>query len=276
MSRSRNYCFTINNYTDSDIEDCYALQEKSNYLIVGCEVGEQGTPHLQGYVNLKTSMSMKALSKKLRRAYLAESKGDALSNKNYCSKEKVLIEYGNIPKQGKRTDIEKIRDILEETPGNPLRECIKNATSLQSIKIAEKYLTYFEKPRVEKPQVLWFHGPTGTGKSKEAHSIMEDKYGDNYYVANETNKWWDGYDAHEGVIIDDMRKDFTKFHVLLRLLDRYAYRVEIKGGYRQFKAKTIIITSCYSPQEMYQNRFSEDLGQLLRRIDKIQEFSNFF
>lgn len=272
MSRSRNYCFTINNYTTEDISACYELQSSSVYMVVGQEVGEQGTPHLQGYVNLKNSMSMSALSKKLRRANLRVAKGTADDNEKYCSKEKLLFIYGTKPKQGKRTDIENIREILENSPGNPLRECIENATSLQSIKVAEKYLTYFEKPRNTKPYVLWFHGSTGTGKSKEAFEYMENKYGDNFYVANETNRWWDGYDAHPGVIIDDMRKDFTKFHTLLRLLDRYAHRIEIKGGYRQFKAETIIITSCYSPEEMYNTR--EDVQQLLRRIDDVREFYN--
>jgi len=85
-----------------------------------------------------------------------------------------------------------------------------------------------------------------------------------------TNKWWEGYDAHENVIIDDMRGDFCKFHELLRMLDRYAYRIETKGGSRQFRAKTIIITSCYSPTEMFDTR--EDIQQLLRRIDEIKVF----
>ena len=67
-----------------------------------------------------------------------------------------------------------------------------------------------------------------------------------------------------------MRKDFMKFHLLLRLLDRYSYRIQTKGSTRQFVAKTIIITAPYHPDEMYNNR--EDINQLIRRIDDIKEF----
>jgi len=86
----------------------------------------------------------------------------------------------------------------------------------------------------------------------------------------DTGEWWEGYDAHEEVIIDDMRKDFLKFHHLLKLFDRYPYRVQFKGGSRQFLAKTIIVTTCYSPEEMFNNR--EDIQQLLRRINTIKQF----
>ena len=64
-------------------------------------------------------------------------------------------------------------------------------------------------------------------------------------------------------------RTFCKFHELLNLLDRYPYRVECKGGSRQFTSKTIVITTPLSPEETWENRTSEDLGQLLRRIDNI-------
>ena len=89
-----------------------------------------------------------------------------------------------------------------------------------------------------------------------------------------TGKWWEGYDGQEVVIINDYRKDFCKFHELLNLLDRYPYRVECKGGSRQFTSKTIVITTPLSPEETWENRTSEDLGQLLRRIDNILFFGN--
>ena len=86
----------------------------------------------------------------------------------------------------------------------------------------------------------------------------------------DTGKWWEGYDAQEYVIIDDMRGDFLKFHQLLKLLDRYPYRVETKGSTRQFLATHIFITSSYHPEEMFSTR--EDIQQLLRRIDEIKMF----
>ena len=83
-----------------------------------------------------------------------------------------------------------------------------------------------------------------------------------------TGKWFEGYDGHKKVLIDDMRKDFMKFHELLRLLDRYPMRVEQKGTSRQFVANHIIITSAYNPAMLFETR--EDIHQLLRRIDNIE------
>ena len=83
-------------------------------------------------------------------------------------------------------------------------------------------------------------------------------------------KFWDGYYGQKYVIIDDFRKDFCTFHELLRILDRYPYRVHIKGSSLYLEATTIIITSCFGPEEVYETR--EDLQQLMRRIDKIQIF----
>ena len=117
--------------------------------------------------------------------------------------------------------------------------------------------------------MYWFYGPTGSGKSRCAEEMFP-----NAYWAMSTGKWWEGYDGQEVVIINDYRKDFCKFHELLNLLDRYPYRVECKGGSRQFTSKTIVITTPLSPEETWENRTSEDLGQLLRRIDNILFFGN--
>jgi hypothetical protein len=64
-----------------------------------------------------------------------------------------------------------------------------------------------------------------------------------------------------------------KFSQLLNLLGRYRFRCEIKGGFRSFRSKRIIITTSRSPEETYVNLPDEDLNQLLRRIDIISEYS---
>ncbi len=72
--------------------------------------------------------------------------------------------------------------------------------------------------------------------------------------------------------MDDFRPEDMKFQKLLRLLDYNPLRLEVKGGYRQFKAELVIIT-CPKPPESCYLEAGEDLEQLVRRIDKIKEFS---
>lgn len=88
-----------------------------------------------------------------------------------------------------------------------------------------------------------------------------------------SGQWWDGYAQQDCVVFDDMRKDTFKFHELLRLFDRYPLRIQVKGGYREFNSKKIIVTSCDPPDNMYCTRCDEDMQQLLRRIEVIEHFS---
>lgn len=261
-SKSRKYCFTVNNPTDKDLEDIKRLAETASYTIVGLEKGKEGTTHYQGFVYTANQIHFTAIKKKLPRAHIEVCKGTINQNINYCKKEgNVILEMGEAPSQGKRSDLDEARDILKRT--NKMRDVVKEVSSYQAVKCAEVYLKYHEEPRKWKPEVRWYHGSTGSGKTRTAREWL----GSDCYTALDTIKWWEGYDAHENVLIDDFRKDFCKFHQLLKLLDRYEYKIETKGGSRQFVAKRIAITSPYPPDEQYENR--EDVKQLLRRIDQI-------
>ena len=261
--RSRTWCLTINNYSSVDVETLKGL--KTVYIIVGDEIGENQTPHLQVYFRKKSQTTFSAIKKIFPTAHIEVAKGNDTQNREYCSKQSILYEAGEISQQGKRTDIEMVRDAV--LGGESMRDIVTHAKSVQSVRMAEITLKYYEKKRTWKPQVYWYYGATGTGKTFQAHQKSIDPY-----VSMDTGQWWEGYDAHSHVIIDDMRKDFMKFHQLLKLLDRYPYQIECKGGSRQFLAKQIIITSCYHPRDLFDTR--EDIQQLIRRIDEIIFFGD--
>lgn len=271
-AKFRKYCFTINNWTVTDLENARLLLKGSEYGIIGKEVGESGTPHLQGYARFKNPRTFNALRKAFLRAHIEPSKGNDEQNYAYCSKDKDFEEFGKMQlqensEQGKRTDIVVIKEMINE--GANMRDIIEVASSYQSIRMAEIILKYKEKKRNWKPKVEWFYGPTGTGKTRKAIEI----FGENpYYISGKNLKWWEGYDGEENVVLDDFRADFCTFHELLRILDRYEFRIEVKGSSRQLLAKHIIITSCHHPREVYKKN-EEDVGQLLRRIDNVEKLS---
>ena len=261
MAQGKFWCFTLNNYSDEEYNKL--VNFNCNYLIVGKEVGGSGTPHLQGYMEFKTNQRLTALKKINEKIHWEQRKGTPEEASDYCKKDKDFYEIGELSKgRGSRSDIVAVREVVEN--GGGMKEVMEETNSYQAVRFAEKLLTYKEKKRNWEMEVIWLWGKTGCGKTKKAFEETT-----NPWVSGKNLKWWEGYDAHEDVIIDDFRADFCTYHEFLRILDRYPYTVEIKGGSRQLLAKRIYITSCYPPNKAYKT--VEDKGQLLRRITKIIE-----
>lgn len=147
-----------------------------------------------------------------------------------------------------------------------MRDVIEESNSYQAMRCAELILKYTERRRDWKPKVTWLWGPTGTGKTRQAWA----EAGPEAWCSGKNGNWWQGYDAHENIILDDFRSSWCSFEELLRILDRYPYTIENKGGSRQLLARSIWITSPYPPDMCY-TKSDEDVQQLLRRIDLVTE-----
>jgi len=293
---SRAYCFTLNNYTDDDVAQLTALINPVRYVCWGYEIAPSGTPHLQGYAEFTKTMritGIKKLGGPFEKMHLTVRRGTRDQAKDYCAKGTQpkqewdefaklgdgklgpnygigvnFVEHGdwNAGGAGARNDLGKTRNIAL-TGG--LREVTLTGNA-QQIKVAEKFLTYHEEPRDWLTEVSWFWGPSGSGKSRTARENLKDN---DVYVKNDNTKWWDGYDGHEAVIIDDFRDSWWSLTEMLSLLDRYEKRVEVKGGWRQCKPRKIIITSIHPPESMYV-RADEDAKQLIRRLSFVTKFCN--
>ncbi len=129
------------------------------------------------------------------------------------------------------------------------------------------FLTYNEEPRdADVPNIVhWYYGPSGAGKTMAIKAAVMDQ---DAYWKSPNDQWWDGYDSHETVVLDDFRGSWMKFTNLLRLLDSTPLRIQNKGGFRQMKARTFYISSIRHPQFIY-NLEDEPVRQLLRRITQI-------
>lgn len=260
MSKSRAYCFTLNNYTD--LEHTTISEMECRYLCIGKEIGESGTPHLQGYVYFASPRSLNSIKKLMPRAHLEVAKGNPVQASDYCKKDGDFIESGELPAQGKRSDIDNVRDMIKEGLG--MRDIVDVASSYQSIKCAESVLKYKEKKRDFKTEVTWLWGPSGSGKTRYAY---DNHSPDEIHLQISTEKWYEGYDSHPIVIIDEVSNE-TSYSMLKLLCDRFPARVEYKGGSRSFLAKKIYITSLSHPADLFYS-YPENGKEMLRRIDKI-------
>lgn len=114
MSQGYRWCFTLNNYVEAEL---VALRESLSsaqvrFAIFGKEVGETGTPHLQGYVSFAKKKRFAAAKAFLNvRAHVEVAKGDEDSNVVYCSKSDPNPElFGKRSQSGKRNDLDLFKE----------------------------------------------------------------------------------------------------------------------------------------------------------------------
>jgi len=97
ISPAKRWCFTLNNYTSEEISSISSMiNNKCSLGIIGAEVGEQGTPHLQGYFEFKFKARPIGVFNN-KRIQFFKCKGNTKSNIDYCSKEGNVIFRLNVP-----------------------------------------------------------------------------------------------------------------------------------------------------------------------------------
>lgn len=123
-------------------------------------------------------------------------------------------------------------------------------------------------PRNFKSKVFVFWGATGTGKSRAVHTSFPGVY----VVFSDAAQWFDGYEGHENVVFDDFNGFSVPISYMLKLLDRYPFTVQVKGGTANWRPRRIFLTSNLSPDHWYMDACSEHRDALKRRLDVILEF----
>jgi hypothetical protein len=305
--RCREWDWVINNYTQEDIYTVQNMfeEKKAKHYCFGKEVGEKGTPHLQGCVYFPTVKSAQWISKQISKRITCRPRHN-FSTYNllimYCKKGKQshqefvelhdkgpnygldadVIEWGEPPKQGERTDLKKITDSIlkgENTIDTICREnpmvfhlyerTLKKASDLYEETLIRDWTT----------QGYWLYGPSGTGKShlsEEAFGKSEyvkqyglrDWYKFKCYIHNPRDKdWWDKYNHQDIVIFDEFRGELD-YAYLLRLADKTFLDLPRRGRSPiNFTSKIIIINSSLHPEKIYKRRDREDhIAQLWRRF----------
>lgn len=271
--RMRRFVFTINNWTQEEYDALKAFD--CQWIVFGREKGS--TSHLQGACILGgRQMSRRQLSKTVafRRAYTDIMRGTPEQSLDYCTKEDHEAYIGGeIPNPGKRNDLLNACNALRD--GKSMEQLAEDHGP--TIVKYSKGLIYFKslitpKTRVP-PKVFWLYGETGTGKTRSAVEFAETL--GSYWLSNGSLRWFDGYNGQSVAILDDFRADGCSFDFLLRLLDRYPFRVEFKGGFVDWIPEYIFITCWGPPEELFNLKGQGDMAQLTRRITKTIEVRRY-
>lgn len=284
--KRRDYPFTLNNWTTDELNIIKDINCK--YLVIGQEIGDNGTPHLQGYIEFKNPISFMSIKKKLgNRAHieLIGRKGTPKQAAGYCCKgngkypkgtdwaqfydnhapDAIVFEKGELSAQGARADLLELKECImsgsmtvdDITLDDPVKfhQYGRTLNKLEDLRMRSIF-------RTEMTEGIWIYGATGSGKT---HYAMKNFTPNTHYVYPYDNGWWDAYKQQDTVIINEFRGEI-KFSKLLDLVDKWAYMVKRRNREPlPFVSKKVIITSSLSPEEVYKD-CDEDLNQLYRRF----------
>lgn len=243
----KNWCFTINNPVESKEVYLKKLKDLIKYAILADEVGESGTPHIQGFAQFYDRIRLTALKKLFPTAHFEAMRGTPSQASEYCKKDGRFITDGVLAPTGpqaRKRDYDAALNLakegkLEEIPANlrlPYYQTLK--------RIATDYMVL--PPDSEDTTGIWLYGEPGVGKSKWARKFYQPFYD------KPCNKWWDGYQNQPNVLIDDFDKvHHVLGHHLKRWTDRYSFPAEVKGGALQIRPECIVVTSNYTIYEIF-------------------------
>ena len=133
MSLAKNWCFTLNNFTEEELIFFKSLihRPEISYVVFQGEAGENNTNHLQGYVQLEKKKRLAFLKNNIsNRAHFEVARGTAEQNYTYCTKEETRThgpyEFGEITAPGKRNDIIALKEAIEDNPYISLNDLVKD------------------------------------------------------------------------------------------------------------------------------------------------------
>jgi len=286
--RLRRFVFTLNNWTEAEWN--YITTVFIHYclwMIVGKEVGENETPHLQGACILLPSRQIRFSQLKttvgFARAHVEVMRGEPAASQLYCSKQDLHpFVYGTLPTPGKRNDIHNAVNIIKS--GKRLRElieddetCITFVKYHKGLSLVRHELAPRRDPSATPPEIIWMYGKTGLGKTKCAWKYAVARFGHSeiWMSSDQRLQWFNGYDGHRIAIFDDFRARKVPFNLLLRVTDRYPLKVPVKGSDVSWCPDVIIFTSPYDIRTMFSVRLEhlpEDIAQFERRVTDVYNF----
>lgn len=212
----------------------------------------------------------------------------------YCMKTRTRVpgtesgpfEFGNWVKDGQRTDLDKVKESLEDgmSVADIMEENFKTCVRIpHALKIYQEAQCRKDSMAERNVIVNVYYGPTGTGKTRAAMDEAMKLVGGDFAKLFSLGQprvpggciWFDGYQSGPVLVIDDYY-DWIDTTLFLKILDRYPIRLEQKGGIVYANWTHVWITSNFHPTEWKTPKGKpidpRSFKPLLRRINNISYF----
>jgi hypothetical protein len=279
--RFHNYCITSFETKNYVLWDKLTSDGSENitYLVYQMEETKEGKRHIQGYVEFKQNISLKRVKEIFGDPTLhcEPRRGTAKEASDYCQKEdsRVMdpVIIGQISRQGTRSDIAKMYELLKKDKKTPMQVCeIMPGTYMKYYKAVDRVYNDIQSQQegqYKEVSVHILYGEAGAGKTRYVY----DKHGpENVYrlcQGNGDNIWFDGYTQQKILIIDDYY-GWIKYSKFLQLIDNYKIRLSVKGGTTYSDWDTVYITSNNAPETWYKNMgLTPAMSRRFKTINKL-------
>jgi hypothetical protein len=247
-TKSRGWCFTLNNYTDQDIADFKASFADSKDFVVGKEVGTNGTPHLQGVIRFEKARTYNNMKKLLPRAHIEMMKKYNASV-IYCKKEGDYFEKNS-------TEL-----ITHETEYN---DYMKNKYDNINWHPWQGDILALLETAADERRVFWYWEINGNCGKSFLTKYIDWKYnaiianGKQSDVFNQYKNYLDDTKRQPKVAIIDIprsHKDYVCYSTLEKIKDGLLYSGKYEGGKIRLVPHHLIIFANFEPDI---SKLSED------------------
>lgn len=262
--QAKRWCYTLNNPKQP-----IAFNELTQlYHVYGEEVGESGTPHYQGFIVFKNLKRLSQLKEINCHAHWEVARGTNKEASDYCKKDGKFHEFGELPPErhvkGNKANSDKWRNISDHAKAGDLKWIDENypkpfVNSYRNLVAIKKDFTK-RLPDLNDVCGVWYTGEAGVGKTRLITKLYPDAY------LKRMNKWFDGYNNEEVVVIDDLDPSHAFMgYELKKLADRYCYMVEVKNASMYIRPKRVVVTSQYTIEQIWKDD-KKTQAALLRRF----------
>lgn len=275
-TKSRTWCFTWNNYTEDDVTNIDAwLDSTATTYVVGKEVGENGTPHLQGCMKFPNGRSFNAIKKQWGKIHLEECKNWEASIR-YCSK--VLKEGGDV--LSKNIDLSTFQS-AGTVAGRP--EYILQWESYMEKTYEDVVWKKWQKDILElvlsnpsDRKVYWYYEKEGNVGKSFLTKYLDWKYnaiianGKQADVFNQYKMYLEEYEVQPTLAIIDIprsHQDYVCYSTLEKIKDGLIYSGKYEGGKLRLIPHHLIIFANFEPDV---RKLSSDRWEI-RCIDNSEE-----
>lgn len=225
--------------------------------------------HFQGYFVLKRKQRLTGLKKLLPdQVHLEVMRGTLEHNARYIRKEGGPIEqFGSAQNGAGHTKVAEdiMLQIREGKSDLDIMAAIPSAFHAQ--RNMESFRFKWQAKQAQEwrnLEVRVYWGDTGVGKTKLARSMMPNCF----MIHLSAPEWWDGYDGHTELLIDDYDSGISCVR-LLNILDGHPCRLPVKGGFRWALWTKVFITSNSPPVEWHAKAKTVHHAAMMRRISSV-------